>query len=427
MDNVKKMEPTDNPSVAQTECKYCKPAAATGEHDKTTCPYCQAMEQAAPADSLASCKYCAGAEDETAACTYCHSIPERGPATELPTTTDAHDYAGQDLNSPEIEKPQVGDQGPIGQTVVQDVPSNTNMNTPPEGVIADPVVPQDTVQYDQSKGAMQQIAAQIEAEETPQSVAQNIDSTQQAVGTTMQDNVSVPAGHDSNVPGDMGLGEEQSADGPDLTAVFQEGLDSQAENIKREKVIQMVGQALEGFKASKKIIEKAQTQAPQLYQSSIMMLKAMIEMANMLGLGQQVNANPQNPLEPAQGQGSEWQDPFPVHPENGGQADPAQQAQVGAPQAAPQGVGTASEWNNPFPVHAENGGGDDSKVGTIGQGIGKLPTAATTQHVAKQPITPGSVNAQGQMRYVDPNTGKESFIDMKQGRVLSPTGKPVKG
>jgi len=38
----------------------------------------------------------------------------------------------------------------------------------------------------------------------------------------------------------------------------------------------------------------------------------------------------------------------------------------------------------------------------------------------------GSVNAKGQRRYTDPKTGKVAFIDMKQGAILSPEGRPEK-
>ena len=60
----------------------------------------------------------------------------------------------------------------------------------------------------------------------------------------------------------------------------------------------MVGEALEGFKASKNILERAKTEAPQLYTSSIAMLKAMIEMCKMLGLDQeQAFAQPSGAVE----------------------------------------------------------------------------------------------------------------------------------
>jgi hypothetical protein len=192
----------------------------------------------------------------------------------------------------------------------------------------------------------------------------------------------------------MGLNEEgETEQGPDMGQVLSEGLDAQAQNIQREKVVQMVSQALAGFKASKMIIERAQEQAPQLYNSSILMLKAMIEMCKMLGL----EGAPEQQANPLEG---------------------------GAPaQAAAQ---PENPWSNPFPAHPENGGASGESDGRIGTGVGKLPTSATTPHVPKVPQQPGSVNDKGQMRYVDPKTEKESYIDMKEGRVLSPTGKPVK-
>jgi hypothetical protein len=207
---------------------------------------------------------------------------------------------------------------------------------------------------------------------------------------------------------------------PDLTAVLHEGLDVHADNIQREKVVQMTSQALEGFKASKQIIERAQEQAPQLYQASIMMLKAMIEMAKMLGLDREGAPAPEgNPLESQPG--NEWQNPFPVHPDQGGTPDPRHAPSAGS--ASKDGdANNGSTWNNPFPVHPDNGG---SIEGSIGQSIGRLPTSATTPHVAREPMAPGAINAKGQMKYVDPTTGKESFINMREGRVLSPTGKPV--
>jgi hypothetical protein len=62
----------------------------------------------------------------------------------------------------------------------------------------------------------------------------------------------------------------------------------------------------------------------------------------------------------------------------------------------------------------------------IGQGIKKLPTSATTRHIAKEPLVPGMVNAKGHKVVQDAN-GKIRFIDMKQPRVKGPGGVPVKG
>jgi len=64
--------------------------------------------------------------------------------------------------------------------------------------------------------------------------------------------------------------------------------------------------------------------------------------------------------------------------------------------------------------------------GAIGQPIGKLSAKHTTEHVARTPMPPGAINAQGQQKVTDPKTGKTRWIDRKQGMVQSPTGVPIK-
>lgn len=399
-------------------CKYCADQDAHSE-----CKYCNRPAMAAEAVNGSDCQYCADMAHRDSECKYCGA----GPSVQNPTTTNSEDFAGQALNPPDIPKPILGED-PQGQITPMDDTTNNNLaldvagqgesNVQVSAGVAPAAGPAESVQVDQSKEAMQAIAQQIvndpsagiEAGPGPQGadVALATDNASLVPGTSVVDGVSRPENFESNVPGDMALDEDNTM-APDLTQVLHEGLDSHAENIQRERVVQMVAQALSGFKQCKNIIERSQTQAPQLYTSSIMMLKAMIEMAKMLGLSENAEAQ-------AQGQPqSEWTNPFPTHPENGG-------APQSNSQSIPQENKPQSEWANPFPTHPENGG----EGGAIGQPIGKLPTSATTEHVARVPLAPGAVNAQGQMKYVDPKTGKESFINMKEGRVLNNEGKPVK-
>jgi hypothetical protein len=132
----------------------------------------------------------------------------------------------------------------------------------------------------------------------------------------------------------------------------------------------------------------------------------MIKMAEMLGLGPAA-AGPGEvaPGEqpPAQGGGeeSDWHEPFPKHPDHGGEKKPGH---------APS---------------KEEGAGAPKDRAPVGQPIGKLPSKATT-HVARTPMPPGAINAKGQQKVIDPKTGKTRFIDRKQGMVQSPTGVPVK-
>ena len=65
---------------------------------------------------------------------------------------------------------------------------------------------------------------------------------------------------------------------PNLDEVLRDGLDCHADGIQREKVIDMVGEALDAFKAQKSILDKAKEQAPGLYDACIMLLRAMIEL-----------------------------------------------------------------------------------------------------------------------------------------------------
>lgn len=419
------------PATDLASCKYCAASEGAAGSD---CQYCNRPEEAA---AQAGCKYCADAE-QGSDCQYCAA----GPQTQNPTTTDSEDFAGQALEAPAIPKPIPGED-PQEQITPMDDTTNNNLlldqngagesnvsgSAGPADLNGDGIIsPAESVQVDQSKEAMQAIAQQIEQDPSmggsgpgPQGAAVALATDAAAVvpGTDVIDGVSRPESYSQNSPSDMALDEDNTAVSPDLSSVLHEGLDTHADNIQRERVVQMVSQALTGFKACKQIIERAQTQAPQLYSSSIMMLKAMIEMAKMLGLSENGATPDQNPLEG--NPQSEWQDPFPTHPDNGGNP----QATPSAPAAeAAQSVSPDNGWADPFPTHADNGGA--APGGSIGQGVGKLPTSATTQHVARVPLPPGAINAQGQKKYVDPKTGKESFINMKEGRVLSPDGKPVK-
>ncbi len=153
-----------------------------------------------------------------------------------------------------------------------------------------------------SEAAMRAIAEAIEGDEKPgqteKDKLRHVDDEDMAdTSGEMEENTSRPDGYkDQNVPGDMGLNEEDAQkETPDLSSVLKDGLDSHADNMQREKVVNMVSKALEGFKANKHILEKAKEKAPELYGSCLAMLQAMIEMTKMLGLGQE-ESDEQNPL-----------------------------------------------------------------------------------------------------------------------------------
>lgn len=166
--------------------------------------------------------------------------------------------------------------------------------------------------HDTNNAAATQMATMIDTDspgtQTERGAVDSIDNTNAPVSGDMVDGVSRPAGYNpDSSPAAMDLSDDQTAE-PNLAEVLRGGLDQHADQIGKEKVAQMIGQALEGFKASKGILEKAKEQAPQFYQASIAMLKAMLEMGKMLGMGPQEapaeQPQPAPQAQPAAGQGA---------------------------------------------------------------------------------------------------------------------------
>jgi hypothetical protein len=237
------------------DCPYCAELAQDNVVDEDHCKYCHDLQS----DSEPHCEYCAEAEQREAQdhehsgddCEYCKQA-EQG-------TQYDHDHSGDDCEY----CTQAEQDAPMNQEAQPNVASIENQG-PSEDISDEFVSPEDTL-------------AELD----------------QQVPDAGEADMEVPQDESAQQPGDMGLAEEEVPDqGPDLSEVLQGGLDAHSDNIKREKVVQMVSQALEGFKACKPIIERAQEQAPQLYDASLAMLKAMIEMAKMLGLADEDQQNP---------------------------------------------------------------------------------------------------------------------------------------
>jgi hypothetical protein len=112
---------------------------------------------------------------------------------------------------------------------------------------------------------------------------------------------------------------EDGQDEPDMAGVLQGGLDDHAQEQKRAQVIDQVSQTLQGFKANKAFLEEAKDQSPGLYQSTIQMLKAMIELCKLLGLEPKMSSDaPQDPGAVAEA----TQSGAPDGPKAEGQSDP---------------------------------------------------------------------------------------------------------
>lgn len=421
-----------SPQEGEENCPYCKdmqndPAegAQLPEVGEEDCAYCNEMDE----NGQDNCPYCAENDDvgSTLLAPKIGTSPDsQNEAAPAGSPEEQELYGEMGMNPPEIGKPAPPDQRPpIGQNAPMDVvPEDPEMQGSrfvdgDHGSSAAPAIdPEDN----SSMEAMQAIATAIETDADPSTKEVNaIDDSEMPVSTEAEGNISRPSGFGQNTPQDMGqegpnppVGDSDDEEDPDFYSVLEDGLDDHADGIARERTIQVVSQALTQFKACKQTLENVKMQAPDLYAASISMLKAMIEMASLLGLGpSNVAGQPQQELgsvqsaitpevaQPAQAE-NEWNDPFPTHPDQGGEAKP----------------GHSPSKNNPK--------GAEKEGGAIGQSIGKLSSKHTTEHVARVPTPPGAINEKGQQKVIDPKTGETRWIDRKQGMVQSATGVPVK-
>lgn len=323
--------------VDPEHCLFCHDAEVAG--DSESCPFCaeNTVDSKGILDSE-NCEFCkqSGQIGESD-CPYCNAAPKTEladtPTAPNPTAED-EDIANREKQAASIEDmgqnpPAIDKQSP--QLVSAEVPVASEAAEPEAPIEAAPALdPEDN----SSKEALSAIAQQIEAEGSPPaSAVNNIDDTALPVGNEIEGNISRPEGYGANTAGDMGLGgtngPEENGEDPDLSSILEEGLNEHADGIQREKVIQMTSQALQQFKGCKQILENAKLQTPQLYSASITMLKAMIEMASLLGLGEGLPQNAglgQNAPELGQAQAAltpqpdsnEWHELFPAHPDNGG-------------------------------------------------------------------------------------------------------------
>lgn len=309
------MKPMNESEDSHADCQYCNDLAQDNVQDEDHCQYCH--NEVADDQSVAHCQYCeesaqnqAGhdpmAADHADDCQYCAASNQQANDSTLNPNDHTHEHdddcvycqqaeAGSNSPADDGSTPNHEHTGDDCQYCAASADPTTINN--PDVTSTDPA---------SSTQDLESIAQEIEQTtpegESPQDVLTSLDGPGDMPGVQMQDGTSHPDDFQQNVPGPMGLAEDEVPEqGPDLTQVLSSGLDSHADNIQREKVVQMVSEALQGFKSCKGILERAQQQAPQLYDSSIAMLRAMIEMAKMLGLSpqEQTQEKPQQTPEQA--------------------------------------------------------------------------------------------------------------------------------
>lgn len=323
-----------------SDCPYCAEEDAAQELGEDDCPYCAEDTQIEQEAGLDDCPYCQETHPQEQHqhgddCAHCQEL----------------DNAKAQEGAPQAEQ----DAGQIAPEAVSEeaapLPADSPGNASPNELQTNEHQTPDEVlgEFDAAHG---EDPSQVGASDTDQIGDVGIAEG----GTGQQENISRP--DDFNDEIQDGVEDGSNSDQPNYGEVLQDGLNQNADEIQKQKVGDMVRQALQSFKASKNYLEQAQSQSPEFYQANIAMIRGMIEMAKLLGFNGPAQGAPQG--QPELGQQQEQMlaeqpdpaNPFPTHPENGGAAVedvPEEQASGG------------HDWNNPFPAHPENSGDDAGK------------------------------------------------------------------
>lgn len=323
-----------------SDCPYCAEADAQADLGEDDCPYCAEDDQVEQEAGLDDCPYCheAHAEDQHQHgddCAHCKEYDQKNAVGgEQPPQEDAPS-AAPDAAAP-IAGPAQTEEVPADGKPVE---LESSEHQTPDAVLEE----FNDAHLDDPKE---------DPSQEGQSKVDQVGDVGIAEGNTNQEqNVSRPGDFNGEIPmgsadpmntaGQAAPQQEQASQDadPNYGQVLQEGLNSNEDDIKREKVGDEVRQALQLYKAAKNSLEMIKDQDPQFYQANILMLRAMISMAKHMGFGgslqsdgqaqgelgqeqqQMVEAQPQPEAVPGQ---TDWSNPFPTHPENGGDAGKTQ-------------------------------------------------------------------------------------------------------
>lgn len=427
-------EQTDG--VDKNHCKWCHEL----EQEQITCPYCKASQEdpahAPQAYELGEqdCAFCKEKEQkEKESCQFCEEKPISlvSPDSNNEMAADDSDqeeemYGRMGMNPPEIKKPDISEESLIDQGNLRDEDQNYDNTTaheedPNQKLTDSREVSEEDIKSEDnhSREVLEAIAEKIKQEETPlRSELNAVGDEDIDTGSTMEENASRPEGFFQSAPGDMGqdganIKSHNKENLPDFTKLLQEGLDRNATSIRKEKTIKIVFEALQEFKNSKLVLEQNKEQMPELYNATILMLKAMAEMAALLREdGDALPPEEEEQLREESGSklGEEQQ-----NLEDEFQDEIEEHAEQTAPLAQNTDISTEYDSEN----------SDSDQASDVGQTIGKLPTKQTTKHVARTTLPVGAINAKGQKKVVD-KEGKVRFINMRRGMVQGPSGVPIK-
>ena len=322
------------------DCPYCDDAQdELGEDD---CPYC-ADDQVGEADAqvgdaaddgLGDCPYCdeAHSEDQHSHddnCPHCQELDNAEGSENDPRLNATDEQTGDNSEnpSPMEEDSSSNEQDPQGDSEDEPKESGSEEHQTPEEVMEE---------FDEQHGEPSQEDDSKYDETDDTGIAEAGDGQEENISRPDDFNEEIPQGsEDPNNTDGSGDTSDGSQD-PNYSEVMSQDLSNNQDDIQKEQVRNIVGQALQAFKASKGYLEQAQQQSPEFYQANIGMIRAMIEMAKMLGFSG-----------PAQGQDAV-----------NGQPSDGQQGELGSQEAAMIGQQESAQPNpaDPFPKHVENGG-----------------------------------------------------------------------
>lgn len=333
----------DAPIDDHSDCPYCNEDAQE-ELAGDDCPYCAEDDQVEAEAGLDDCPYCQQAHPEDQHqhgddCPHCQELDASKAQEAAPAVApqDAQVDPSAAVGAPDPAADPSADPSAVEPELSPAELQTDEHQTPPE--VLD--------QFDAVHGDPSQAKTDIE----------QVDDTALAEGNDRQENnISRPGDFDGEIPQGSEDPANTDSSAPPYADVMQQDLSDNADDIQKQKVGDIVRQALQSFKATKNYLEMAQQQAPEFYQANIAMIRAMIEMAKLLGFaGAAQGEQPQAELgqEQAQmiGEQPDSANPFPQHPENGGSEDPSAAG------------GTPADSANPFPQHPENGGAGGKQQG----------------------------------------------------------------
>lgn len=312
-------------------CPHC----ADNEDERDGCQMCQdldAQENAEGSAGLNNCPMCqeldAKEGDDNDGCSMCQDMDQ--------------EQDGHICNCPNCEKnnnnevvEQDGDEGPHNCPDCQQMFEDSLEEQPEQTGQEDP----NLRGHQTAEEVLDELDNEPGSSPTPAKVAQSIDDTELPQGNQMEDGTSVtedfgPAqkesltdqeqaaqsSHQCNCPDcpdsqdsqssdmppqeemseDQEIPKESEEDQPNMTDVLRDGLEDHANEQRRQEVVDMVAQTLQGFKANKASLEASREQNEGFYNSCIQMLRSMIELCKLLGLEPKMPAQPPQQEQPQQ-------------------------------------------------------------------------------------------------------------------------------